>query len=73
MKETFNTCDLCRVVDTTCRETIPLIQGRFYKKGNTEILLFEKIKDCPVKKTYESILRIQHPIQNETSEPPKGS
>jgi hypothetical protein len=43
-------CEICRVVDRTCREPLPLIQGRIQKDKGVETVVFEKIKDCPIRK-----------------------
>ena len=54
-------CNICREIGTTCRETIPLVQGRFYKKGKDEVLVFEKIKDCAIYKAYEKLQKPKSP------------
>lgn len=46
-------CEICQTFSRSCRESkSPLIQGRFQSDKDGEVIVFEKIKDCPVRKAY---------------------
>lgn len=49
-RDTKMKCELCKPIKT-CREpATPLIQGRLETRDGKETIIFQKIKDCPVKK-----------------------